>query len=973
MVEKKKAAGADTPHGSLVTSPGAADGSTDTGSTATPDVSQMATLLTIKGRLEKDGKYVQHFSKAFEMRDGEVWKVEALKPYLLRTPQSIFYGTSLAIFDFLSTYPHGRVDQCLIVGERGPNAKPEKNGGFLRRTRNPENFVDVPRTWLCLDVDNYEPFGDPVNEPEDAILDFIASVLPAEFHGHSFTWQLSASAGMAYYDLEKKTDKQTGEVTEAKRFTDNRLKLKVHLYFILDRPLDLATKKAWAKATSPMIDPALFNEVQPHFIAWPILGDGVADPITVRVGHYAGPKGDGVPIQIPEALVAEARQLTQDKDKPLVDMTQKPGVIGAFCRAFTNEDVVTDERLLGDHFDYTSGDPDHITWLGGSGAPDGVFLRDDHHIGANHGTWPFGQGRVVNQWDVCRVLRFGHLDPDGSTGDDLDELDAENTEVQHLPSHKAMLELALSLPEVQAELQSDQEQEARARQSALEDWRASIRAAADEYTVREKLCPAIRRDSKLDQAARESLAVEVNTKIGQLTGSKPGVAGIKRMLKPSKDEVIEKEQSGGLGDWMFVTDEDKFFRPSTGELVSYTGFGAKYDRDCPLGEDEKPIPATHLALNVLKIPVVTRRLYFPGKDELFSLDGLRCANTYRPSSEPVAAEKLGKVGREAVAVVERHVMALCGDREWLANHLLDWMAFCVQNPGKKIRHSPVIQGVEGDGKSVLGTFLATVMGGPNVRIISPEVIAKGDFNGWAEGACVGVLEELRLQGQNRFDILNSVKPLITNDTVCIHRKRIDPYNAPNVTNYLAFTNHKDALPLDDTDRRWLVIFAPWNSIAGFAAVVGEDSGSYFDRLHSQIENHGSYLRRWMLDRDVSAFKPSARAPETEEKRTMVDLGIPDEHRAARELIEAGGVGYGPEVVSTRMLSRALSNAGYDAPKTVQLEKMMLRLSYQKFPNFVKWDRESHRVWTKRLVTCPEAIRRLLDETKSKVADEEFSD
>jgi len=385
------------------------------------------------------------------------------------------------------------------------------------------------------------------------------------------------------------------------------------------------------------------------------------------------------------------------------------------------------------------------------------------------------------------------------------------------------------------------------------------------------------------------------------------------------------------------------------------------------------MPATYVALDVFCIETVVRGIYFPGATPIFQLTGMKCVNTYRPSSVPKEASKLDFDGHTAIKVVQAHLMRLCNGRKEVAEHLTDYLAHNVQDPGKKIRHSPVIQAIEGDGKSLLGTLLALTMGEPNVRVIAPEVISKGDFNGWAEGACVGVLEEIRLQGQNRFDVLNSVKPCVTNDTISIHRKHLDPYNAPNTINYIAFTNHKDALPLDDTDRRWLVIFAPWDSIKQFEEVVGCSESEYFERLHEMIYKHSAQLRRWLLDRDLSAFKRHGRAPDTEEKKIMVSMGVSDEVSTAKELIASGGLGYAANIVSTRMLSAALNAAGIEPPKSTAMNKMMLKLGFQKYPNSVKWNGEAHRVWTRQPVTTTEEVHRLLDATAAVQLGEDFSD
>lgn len=192
-------------------------------------------------------------------------------------------------------------------------------------------------------------------------------------------------------------------------------------------------------------------------------------------------------------------------------------------------------------------------------------------------------------------------------------------------------------------------------------------------------------------------------------------------------------------------------------------------------------------------------------------------------------------------------------------------------------------------------------------------------------------------------------------------------------NYIAFTNHKDALPLDDTDRRWVVVFAPWENIGQFEQRVGCVNDAYFDRLFTALDQGAAYLRRYFLDRDLSQFNRNGRAPDTEEKRIMVSLGVSDELSTARDLIAVGGYGFGPDVVSTGELSKAMEAAGVDVPKSTVMKRMMTKLGFQQFEGQIKWEGYPHRVWTKEAVTEPDAIRRLLSATANREVEKDFQD
>lgn len=161
---------------------------------------------------------------------------------------------------------------CVIRGE--PKAG---KTGTVRRTS--ENFEDVPRHWLCIDVDGFRPTeSDPAAAPIEASHEFIREVLP-EFKGASFVCQQSSRAGVVPGVL------------------------KCHLWFWLDTPATSAELRRWAKATNAQhpgaIDEALYSPVQIHYTANPIFTRGTVDPIAQRVWLYQGMK-DSVRLTVPE-------------------------------------------------------------------------------------------------------------------------------------------------------------------------------------------------------------------------------------------------------------------------------------------------------------------------------------------------------------------------------------------------------------------------------------------------------------------------------------------------------------------------------------------------------------------------------------------------------------------------------------------------------------------------------------------------
>ena len=179
---------------------------------------------------------------------------------------------------------------CVIRGKyKGEShamlAEPEdaKKGRVLRRK---SVHDDVPHHWVLIDIDNYTPFDyDPMLEPVGAIDEFIALNLPPCFHGASYHWQLSSSAGHP-----------------SKGFS----KLKAHAWFWLETPYTSSQLRTWANATNFKADKALFDTIQVHYTATPLFEDGVSNPFKVRSGFREGEFGDTVGLVIDANILSAA-------------------------------------------------------------------------------------------------------------------------------------------------------------------------------------------------------------------------------------------------------------------------------------------------------------------------------------------------------------------------------------------------------------------------------------------------------------------------------------------------------------------------------------------------------------------------------------------------------------------------------------------------------------------------------------------
>ena len=200
--------------------------------------------------------------------------------------------------------------------------------------------------------------------------------------------------------------------------------------------------------------------------------------------------------------------------------------------------------------------------------------------------------------------------------------------------------------------------------------------------------------------------------------------------------------------------------------------------------------------------------------------------------------------------------------------LIQWLAWCIRHPDKKIMFAILIVGREGTGKSWLGLLLEKILGRSNVVLVQSEDAATSTFNGFSENKRVAVINEIQPKSGTRVNLVERVKGLITEETLRINRKYVEAYDAENRTNLIAISNEK--VPLLMHNRRWLVIRAADDPFAADdAGNQTHESVAYYDRLFGSLKGDEpgrvlGYLRRV----DLTGFDGRGMAPITSAKEEI---------------------------------------------------------------------------------------------------------
>jgi hypothetical protein len=260
-------------------------------------------------------------------------------------------------------------------------------------------------------------------------------------------------------------------------------------------------------------------------------------------------------------------------------------------------------------------------------------------------------------------------------------------------------------------------------------------------------------------------------------------------------------------------------------------------------------------------PAIRGLTYAAGETALCTLDGDVFGNRWRNARPDVS-----HVSPSNIDPWLDHVARLVPDAAE-REHILDVMAFKVQNPDVKINHAVLHGGTQGCGKDTMWAPLLWAVGGEhnkNIGIFDNDGLQSRW--GYQLESEIVVLNELREpEAKERRALANRLKPIIAAPPLMlqIERKGLHPYMMLNRLLVLAFTNDRVPISLESSDRRW---FCTWSDAE---RMDPDDALSLWNWYKS-----GGFgaIAQWLYARDVSRFNPSAAPMMTEFKSIMISDG-----------------------------------------------------------------------------------------------------
>lgn len=294
--------------------------------------------------------------------------------------------------------------------------------------------------------------------------------------------------------------------------------------------------------------------------------------------------------------------------------------------------------------------------------------------------------------------------------------------------------------------------------------------------------------------------------------------------------------------------------------------------------------------------------------------------TFRPELPP--GELVIEEGRQLVntympAAIDRKP----GDVTPFLNHLyktlpdendaaifLAYMAACVQHIGVKFQWAPLLQGVEGNGKTLFTRCVARAVGMEYSHFPKADEVGN-KFNSWMMRRLFIGIEDVYYP-QSRQEIIESLKPLITNDMLPIEYKGADQINARVCANFMLNSNHKDAIRKTHNDRRFAIFFSAQQQKRDIQR-DGMD-GDYFPDLYDWLKGGGyayvaEFLSTYPIPDDLNPATRCHRAPKTSTTDQAIAHSIGGVEQEILEAIEEGRPGFAGGWVSSMALDRLIES------------------------------------------------------------------
>ena len=358
--------------------------------------------------------------------------------------------------------------------------------------------------------------------------------------------------------------------------------------------------------------------------------------------------------------------------------------------------------------------------------------------------------------------------------------------------------------------------------------------------------------------------------------------------------------------------------------------GFTYTLDRNQGKPAKTAWEAFLQSRDVRFPKANACEFDPrkGPGEIWEEGNLTYVNSYVPIKTP---SKKGNP-RPFLDHLQK-ILPVARDREII----LAYMAAVVQYPGVKFQWAPLIQGAPGNGKTLLSRCVTEAIGRAHCHTPKPHELASR-FNDWIADRIFIAVEDIYV-AENQSEILEALKPMITNDWLEVEGKGANKSSRMICANFMLNSNHKDGVRKTKDDRRFAIFYTAQQSHDDI--IKAGMGGNYFPELYNWLKRDGyaivtDYLQGYAIPAELNPAGDCHRAPQTSSTDEAVQASAGRLEQEIIEMIEQEQVGFRNGWVSSHFLDTLIKGLNLESryPRNKRGD-LMLELGYFPHPGIHK--------------------------------------
>lgn len=364
---------------------------------------------------------------------------------------------------------------------------------------------------------------------------------------------------------------------------------------------------------------------------------------------------------------------------------------------------------------------------------------------------------------------------------------------------------------------------------------------------------------------------------------------------------------------VYVQDEHKVFTPSGSLLKSeqfnatYGGYVFQLDSDGS-GKVTRKAWEAFTESQAVRYPKAESTCFRPElvQGTLVSEENRTLVNIYVPINTP-------RIKGDVTPFIQHLTKLLPDARD--QEILLSYMAACIQYKGVKFQWAPLIQGAEGNGKTLFTRCVAFAVG-ERYTHYPPASEIDEKFNDWFFNKLFIGIEDIYVPNHKQ-EVIEFLKPMITNDRLAKRAMQQGQVMHSVCANFMINTNHKDGLRKTRNDRRFAMFFTAQQNKEDLVRDGMNDN--YFPDLYDWLKGRNKYAANGAMSgyamvahfletypiRDELNPGHYHIAPITSSTDEAIHASIGGVEQEILEAIEEGRAGFAGGWVSSMALERLL--------------------------------------------------------------------